>query len=209
MERLLKEKEWLLREVHHRVKNNLHTVICLLESQAAYLKGDALEAIESSEHRIYAMSLIHQKLYQTDDIKTVDMSSYLPELIGYLKDSFGMQNKLTFSLDIDHVKLGISQAIPISLIVNEAITNSFKYAFTDDSKGTIKVIMKQDEKEIKLIISDNGVGIDMAIVNDTLQSLGLRLMKGLSEDLEADIKFENSGGTKISITFKPDPLMSA
>ncbi|HMC83873.1 MAG TPA: sensor histidine kinase, partial [Chitinophagaceae bacterium] len=117
LQHLVEEKEWLLKEVHHRVKNNLHTVICLLESQAAYLQDDALKAIENSQHRIYAMSLIHQKLYQSEDVKTIDMSVYLPEFIRYLDDSFGTHYHVNFQLDIEQLMLGVSQAIPIALII--------------------------------------------------------------------------------------------
>ncbi len=129
LEQLVTEKEWLLKEVHHRVKNNLHTVICLLESQAAYLESDARQANEVSQQRIYTMSLIHQKIYQSEDIKSIDMSVYLPEFIQYLDDSFGNNLRIHFEVDIDPVQLDISQAVPVALIINEAVTNSIKYAF--------------------------------------------------------------------------------
>ncbi|MCQ6957012.1 histidine kinase dimerization/phosphoacceptor domain -containing protein [Mucilaginibacter aquariorum] len=206
LEHLLKEKEWLLKEVHHRVKNNLHTVICLLESQAAYLQDDALKAIESSQHRIYAMSLIHQKLYQSEDIKTIDMSVYLPEFIQYLNDSFGTHHLVRFHLEIEPIQLGVSQAIPLALIVNEAVTNSIKYAFAPGFVGIISISMKKYTQDIKLVIADNGVGLDPAITNMPLESLGLKLMNGLSEDINGRIVFENNKGTKIMISFNSDPL---
>ena len=134
---LLIEKDWLLKEVHHRVKNNLHTVFCLLESQAKYLADDALKAVEVSQHRIYAMSLIHQKLYQSEDIKTVDMSTYLLEFIGYLIESFDTGNYIRFESDFESVTLNIAQAIPVALIINEAVTNAIKYAFPAGKSGTI------------------------------------------------------------------------
>ena len=100
LEFLVEEKEWLLKEVHHRVKNNLQTIICLLESQAAYLENDALKAIETSQNRIYTMSLIHQKLYQSENIQTIDMALYISELIQYLKDSFNIASyKVSFRVD--------------------------------------------------------------------------------------------------------------
>jgi two-component system, sensor histidine kinase PdtaS len=141
LEHLVKEKGWLLKEVHHRVKNNLHTVICLLESQAAYVENDALKAIENSRHRMYAMSLIHQKLYQSEDVKTIDMSLYLPEFIRYLEESFDSHHHVTFRLNIEPLKLGVSQAIPIALIINEAVTNAIKYAFPSKNKGIIEITM--------------------------------------------------------------------
>ncbi|AYL95371.1 sensor histidine kinase [Mucilaginibacter celer] len=208
LQHLLTEKEWLLKEVHHRVKNNLHTVICLLESQAVYLENDALKAIESSQHRIYAMSLIHQKLYQSDDIKTIDMSLYLPEFVQYLNDSFGTQRQVRFQLDIEPIQLGVSQAIPLALIINEAVTNSIKYAFAPDTIGIISISMNQRGQDISLIIADNGIGLNPILVNMPLESLGLKLMNGLSEDINARIKIENNQGTRISIVFNIDQLQT-
>ena len=206
LQHLLDEKEWLLKEVHHRVKNNLHTVICLLESQAAYLENDALKAIENSQHRIYAMSLIHQKLYQSDDIKTIDTSKFLPEFIRYLNESLGTRRTIRFELDIEHLMLGVSQAIPIVLIVNEAVTNSIKYAFPSARNGIIMISMHQVAGLITLIIADNGIGIDPKIIHTQSESLGLKLMNGLSEDINANMHIENNEGTKITIVFKTDPL---
>jgi two-component sensor histidine kinase len=204
---LLTEKEWLLKEVHHRVKNNLHTVICLLESQAAYLENDALTAIENSQHRIYAMSLIHQKLYQTDDIKSIDMSVYIPELIQYLGDSFGTSGQVHFDLQVESINLNISHAIPLGLIINEAVTNSIKYAFPAGRKGEILISMRDDGEKVMLILADNGVGMDSkAYEAQQPDSLGLELMKGLSADIKAQVNFDVANGTRITIVFERDAL---
>jgi len=207
LQQLVTEKEWLLKEDHHRVKNNLHTVICLLESQAAYLENDALKAIEKSQHRIYAMSLIHQKLYQSEDIKTIDMKKYLPEFIQYLSDSFDTSNQIRFQLDIEPLKLSVAQAIPIALIINEAVTNSIKYAFPYNRKGEISIAIYQIGNQMKLEVADNGIGMNPNLKGTELNSLGLELMKGLSEEIRGHIEFENNKGTKISVTFKMDTLM--
>ncbi|MET0634491.1 MAG: histidine kinase dimerization/phosphoacceptor domain -containing protein [Chitinophagaceae bacterium] len=201
LQHLLAEKEWLLKEVHHRVKNNLHTVICLLESQAAYLESDARKANEISQQRIYAMSLIHQKIYQSEDIKKIDMSVYLPELIQYLDDSFGNNQQIHFDMDIDPVELDISQAVPVALTINEAVTNSIKYAFPGNRQGTIEITLHQTGDQVTLIIADNGIGIDNALINASSNSLGLQLIKGLSRDIKALVTIENINGTKISIVF--------
>jgi two-component sensor histidine kinase len=206
LQHLLAEKEWLLKEVHHRVKNNLHTVICLLESQAIYLENDALKAIENSQHRIYAMSLIHQKLYQSEDIKTIDMKVYLHEFIRYLGDSFGSTDLIHFELDIEPLKLGVSQAIPLGLIINEAVTNSIKYAFPKNEMGVISVQLHQSGEQIKLIIADNGIGMRTNIEKNELNSLGIDLMKGLSRDIKGKISFEVKNGTKITVIFNIEPL---
>jgi two-component sensor histidine kinase len=207
LQHLLTEKEWLLKEVHHRVKNNLHTVICLLESQARYLEEDALRAIENSQHRIYAMSLIHQKLYQSDNIGNIDMSVYLKELCSYLADSFGNPNHVKVQLMVENVYLNLSQAIPLGLIINEAITNSFKYAFPDKSRGTIILELKKIDDHIAVVIADNGIGmgpIDQAAAS---KSLGLELMRGLIADLEGEIHFDTDGGTRITLLFPQEQAL--
>jgi len=206
LQKLVNEKEWLLKEVHHRVKNNLHTVVCLLESQAAYLENDALKAIEISQHRIYAMSLIHQKLYQSEDIKTIDMGVYLSEFIGYLKESFDALENIHIRYDIDDLKLGVSEAIPLGLIINEAVTNAFKYAFPFHAAGEIAVALKRKGDEIRLTIEDNGVGMLFDPNNEKPSSLGLQLMKGLTQEINGKISFFKDQGTKIVITFNADPF---
>jgi two-component system, sensor histidine kinase PdtaS len=207
LENLVAGKEWLLKEVHHRVKNNLHTIICLLESQAAYLENDALKAIETSKHRIYAMSLIHQKLYQSADIKEIDMSDYLNEFVRYLAASIGVPGHIRFQSDIDPLKLGVSQAIPLGLIINEAVTNSIKYAFPENRMGVIKIGLHQIAGQIELVVEDNGVGIHPDKQNTEMNSLGIDLMKGLAEDIHGNIRIETKKGTKITVTADVDPLI--
>ena len=201
---MLAEKEWWLKEVHHRVKNNLHTIICLLESQAMYLEKDALQAIEKSQHRIYAMSLIHQKLYQNEDLQVIDMSIYLEEFIGYLKDSFDAQ-KIDFIIQVDPVQLNLQQAIPVALIINEGVTNSIKYAFENKSDPKICISMTETEEHVKLTITDNGWGFELK-EEDEGKSLGMQLIKGLSKELKGTVTIDTKGGTKLNIEFKKGPL---
>ena len=207
-DKLIGEKDWLVREVHHRVKNNLHTVICLLESQAIYLENDALKAIQISQHRIYAMSLIHQKLYQSNDIASINMQVYLHEFISYLTESFGTNDRITFTLDIDPIKMSVSQAIPLSLIINEALTNAIKYAFPDARKGHIRLSLKEVEHEIQLTILDNGIGMDPELINTELESLGLQLMKGLAAELNGKLKIQSVNGTSVEVSFEHDGVFS-
>ena len=199
LEQLLTEKEWLIKEIHHRVKNNLHTVICLLESQARHLESDALRAIEVSQHRIYAMSLLHQKIYQSEDVRTIDMASYVPEFVGYLYEGFGSPGHVRFDLDIAPIRMDIAQAIPVALIINEAVTNSLKYAFPDGQPGLICVSLQEDPEVIRLIVSDNGIGIgDISIASEG-SSMGLELMEGLTQELRGEMSMEVQGGTRIDI----------
>ncbi|UFH57548.1 histidine kinase dimerization/phosphoacceptor domain -containing protein [Spirosoma sp. KNUC1025] len=198
LEHLLDEKEWLLKEVHHRVKNNLHTIFCLLESQGTFLGSDALKVLETSQHRIYAMSLIHQKLYQSDDITTVDMKSYLAEFLLFLAESFDHSDRIRIVQEIDSVKMPSTQAVPLALIINESVTNAFKHAFPGNLKGVIQVKLHQLDNKLLLTVEDNGIGWNESVYNYQ-KSLGIQLMKGLSEELGARIYFDNQEGTRISL----------
>lgn len=204
LKEMLAEKEWWLKEVHHRVKNNLHTIICLLESQAMYLERDALHAIEKSQHRIYAMSLIHQKLYQNEDIRFIDMNIYLEEFIGYLRDSFDTQ-EIDFIINVEPVQLNLQQAIPVALIINEGVTNSIKYAFKDQIDAVINISMSETDGNVILTIMDNGQGFEMK-AEDEGKSLGIQLIKGLSKELKGTVSFNTSQGTKLNVVFKKGPL---
>lgn len=201
---MLAEKEWWLKEVHHRVKNNLHTIICLLESQAVYLEKDALQAIEKSQHRIYAMSLIHQKLYQNEDLQVIDMSIYLEEFIGYLKDSFDTSN-IEFIIKVEPVQLNLQQAIPVALIINEGVTNAIKYAFGNEEDAKIWISMTETDGTVKLTITDNGRGFELSEENER-KSLGMQLIRGLSKELKGTVVIQSKHGTKLSIVFKQGPL---
>jgi two-component sensor histidine kinase len=198
LEHLLHEKEWLLKEVHHRVKNNLHTIFCLLESQGAFLDNDALKALQTSQHRIYAMSLIHQKLYQSDDITTIDMKSYLAEFLLFLAESFETSDRIRIVQEIDSIKMPSTQAVPLALIINESVTNAFKHAFPGNLSGIIHVKLQQQADTLVLTVEDDGIGWNEGVYNHQ-NSLGIQLMKGLSEDLGAKIHFDYHEGTRISL----------
>ncbi|WP_306620539.1 tetratricopeptide repeat-containing sensor histidine kinase [Chryseobacterium ginsenosidimutans] len=204
LKKLLSEKEWLLKEIHHRVKNNLQIVISLLNTQSAYLDNeDALMAIQNSQHRMHAMSLIHQKLYQSDNLSTIDMSWYIYELIGYIKECYSSEKSIRFVLDTEKVFLDVAQAVPMGLIVNEAVNNIVKYAFPDEEKGEVMVSFKNTEKDFyELIISDNGVGLPEDFNIDETESLGMNLMRGLTDQLDGTFSLENKNGLKIIITFR-------
>lgn len=203
---LLDEKEWLLKEIHHRVKNNLQTVISLLNSQSAYLENDmALSAIKNSQHRIHSMSLIHQKLYSSENISTINMPNYIKELVEYLRESFSLGQRIRFELKIDPLELDVAQAVPLGLILNEAITNSIKYAFPDNRTGMIYVTLQATtEDKYLLTIADNGVGFDANISNKKINSFGLSLIRGLSDDLDATFSMENNNGTILKIEFSKE-----
>ena len=209
LQRLLTEKEWLLKEVHHRVKNNLHTVICLLESQARYLEEDALRAIESSQNRIFAMSLIHQKLYQSDDIGAIEVDVYITELTNYLSESFGAPSNVSIHLQLEKVMLNLSQAIPLGLIINEALTNALKYAFPNRRTGEITIELKILGSNIQILIADNGIGMPKPGNSSLPKSLGLDLIRGLASELQGTVHFESDTGTRIFVCFPMEDLNSS
>jgi two-component sensor histidine kinase len=207
LQQLLQDKEWLLKEVHHRVKNNLQIVMSLLNSQSVYVNNDAaLTAINDSQRRVYAMSLIHQKLYQSENIAAIAMPEYVNELVANLKDSFNSGSRIAFKLDIEPVNLDVSQAIPAGLIINESIVNAIKYAFPDGRRGVITVSLRyEDDDHLLLRILDNGVGLPADINTNKHSSLGLNLIRGLAKQLGGDFAINSHDGLQIAIIF---PLIS-
>jgi len=200
-DRLLEEKEWLLKEIHHRVKNNLQIVMSLLNTQSAYIENDAaLVVIRENQHRVYAMSLIHQKLYQSENVALIDIPVYISELVDYLRSSFDTHH-IRFELDIAPVKLDVAQTVPMGLILNEAVTNAIKYAFPDSS-GLITVTLRPTGGHyLALTIKDNGVGLPEGMDINQTDSLGMSLMQGLSRQLEGSFLLENKHGLTITIAF--------
>ena len=207
LQHFLTEKEWLLKEIHHRVKNNLQIVMSLLSSQSEFIENEsALTAIHDSEHRVHAMSLIHQKLYNSENVSSIDMSYYIQELVTYLSDSFNTGQRIRFEFSLEPIEMDVSQAVPLGLILNEAITNAIKYAFPDGRKGIISILLSQTTSgQCVLSISDNGIGIPKALKNKKTGSLGMSLMEGLTEDLDGKISYENKQGATIKISFKYVP----
>jgi len=210
LQHLVGEKDWLVKEIHHRVKNNFHTVMGLLGTQSGYLKSEeAINAITDSQHRVHAMSLIHQKLYQSDNLSAINMPDYIHELVDYLRDSFNCSNTIRFKLQIDRIELDLSHCIPLGLILNEAITNSIKYAFPDNMEGVISVSLDHTSAEhLLLTIKDNGVGLPAAFDIHTKDSMGMNLMQGLSEDIGGKFIICNQNGTVISIAFNYAPELT-
>jgi two-component sensor histidine kinase len=203
LEHLLTEKEWLIKEVHHRVKNNLQMVISLLNTQSAYLDNDAaIMAIQDSRRRMQTMSLIHQKLYQSENVSVIDMPVYINELVNYLKDIFSTGSGIRFEQDIAPIKLDVSQAVPVGLILNEVITNAIKYAFNGNENGIIAISMHHvHNQNLLLSIRDTGKGLpeDFDLSGNT--SLGMSLVLGLVKQLEGSFELVNKEGVEIIIKF--------
>jgi len=205
---LLAEKEWLLKEIHHRVKNNFHIVASLLEIQSSYLKNkEALSAIKDSQHRINSMSIIHQKLYQSETFSIVNMPDYIYELVEYLRDSYGIREDVRFSLQIDNIELNHASAITLGLILNETITNSIKYAFARMKHGQISISLTQiSASQLLLGIADNGRGLPGDFDSKNGASMGMELLRGLSDDLGGTLTIETKNGTHIKVIFDYKPV---
>lgn len=209
LEQLLKEKEWLVKEIHHRVKNNFHTVASLLEIQSSHLRNkEALSAIQESQHRIHSMSIIHQKLYQSETLSTIHMPEYIYELIEYLRESYAIRESIGFSLQIDNIDLNHSSAMTLGLILNEAITNAIKYAFTNTKDGKIAISLTvNSDAQILLSIADNGHGLPVGFDSKIGTSMGMELLQGLTDDLGGNFSIETNYGTHIKVVFDYKPII--
>jgi two-component system, sensor histidine kinase PdtaS len=201
--RLLTEKEWLLKEMHHRVKNNLQIAMSLLNTQSFYLENEkALAAIRQSRNRMYAMSLIHQRLYQTHSLELISMSRYIPELIDFIKDNLAGDRNIRFGLHIDPVSLDVAQAVPTGLIINEAVTNCIQYAFPERNDGAVNIVLRYlGQDDILLQIADNGIGLRADFDIKRAKSMGMELIGSLNRQLEGTMNIRNRGGLVISIVF--------
>jgi two-component sensor histidine kinase len=208
---LINEKEWLIKEIHHRVKNNFHMVIGLLDTQSEYLKNEeALVAIKESQRRIQAMAFIHQKLYQSTNLSSVEMSAYIHELVDYLQHSFNKGQQVLFRLDIMKLSLNLSHALPLALILNEAITNSIKYGFRGSKTGIIRVsLVEEHTGRFLLTIADDGMGIPLNFNYKDSDTMGMKLMEGLCEDIHGNLEIKNKAGTTITISFEYDASASS
>lgn len=206
LQHLVKEKDWLVKEIHHRVKNNFHIVMGLLGTQSAYLESkEAIQAIQESQHRVQAMSLVHQKLYQSDNLSAINMADYIYELVDYLKDSFDVHRNIQFALYIEPIELSLSHCIPLGLVLNEAITNAIKYAFPDRRNGMITVSFKRaGRNRLRLTVSDNGVGLPKGFDIQHPTSMGMKLMAGLSEDIDAKFTISTISETAVELDFTYD-----
>ena len=199
----LSEKESLLKEIYHRVKNNLQVVSGLLKLQASQAQEPSTKAaLATSGSRVQSMSLVHEMLYQSGNLAKVDMKNYISRLSNYLYEIYGVDSKrIHITQDIDELSLKIDTAIPCGLIINEIISNAFKYAFPGGRSGEIKISLKTHHATKELTISDNGVGIPASITIEKANSLGLRLICNLTKQLGGKIALHRENGSTFILTF--------
>ncbi|WP_052732750.1 tetratricopeptide repeat protein [Hymenobacter terrenus] len=199
-EDLLGQKELLLKEIHHRVKNNLQMVMSLLRAQAAELQDQgALQALQESQARVQAISLIHQFLYQSASLGQLEMDRYVRTLVSYLNKTLGRPGQVGFELALDSLLLDVDQATPMGLILNEVLTNALKYAFGSSGSGIIRVSLRQLGGQVHLEVADNGIGLPAGFVPEQSPSMGLQLIYGLARQLQAQIRFANQEGCQFNL----------
>jgi len=203
MRESIREKEILLQEVHHRVKNNLQVISSILNLQSSYVKDEkSLSILRESQNRIKSMSFIHESLYQTRDFSKIEFTGYIRSLVTNLIHTYHIRNsEIELKTDFQKSFLELDQAIPCGLIVNELVSNSLKYAFQGRNKGEIFIGFKENEGIIQLRIGDDGVGFPADIDFENTETLGLQLVNTLTEQLDARIHIDNEGGTDYLITF--------
>jgi two-component sensor histidine kinase len=206
--RLLEEKERLLKEIHHRVKNNLQVVMSLLNSQADSLQEKAaLSAIRESQHRVQAMALIHQKLYHAEGVTRIPMQDYIEEVVAYLHESYCLDHLVRFCLEVEPIELDVTQAVPLGLIISEAITNAFKYAFSDGRSGTVCLsLYRLAETTYQLTIADDGIGLPTHYNPSRCRSLGMTLLHGFSGQLGGELTLISPPGLTINLVFEEEQL---
>jgi two-component sensor histidine kinase len=204
IEKSLSEKELLLREIHHRVKNNLQVVSSLLSIQSREIEDEkALEAVNESRNRVKSMSLIHQNLYQDDDLTGIEVKSYIEKLSKSLFRSYRLDNgEVELLTDIDDLKLDVDTIIPLGLIINELLSNALKYAFPDGRSGEILVNLKVLGDSLKLTVADTGIGALENIKRSDGTSFGMKMIQAFADKLDATWDIVEDSGTKVELVIK-------
>ncbi|MEE3718693.1 PAS domain S-box protein [Tumidithrix elongata RA019] len=204
----LREKEVLIKEIHHRVKNNLHVIANLLDLQSQYIEDEKILSLFSDcQNRIHSMALIHEQLYQSSTVGEVNFNEYIQSLIDNLFDSFSTHtNDIKQEIDAEAITLNMETSIPCGLIINELVSNSLKYAFPERQGGLIRIRFYADyntnDKVLHLIVRDNGIGMNRDFDWQNSGTLGLRLVRILTRQLEGNLEVDTSNGTQFHLSFK-------
>lgn len=196
------EKEALLKEIHHRVKNNLQVISSLLSLQTRHLSDLEFKGVvEESQGRVRSMALIHEMLYQQEKLSKIDIKKYIEQLTSAIASSFKQNKEIKCNLDIEEIHLDIEKAVPIGLIINELITNAFKYAFKGIDKGMITLTLKKENKKYRLHVADNGIGLPANFSLEKIDSLGLKLVILLTQQLKGTYELGSKKGTVYTLEF--------
>ncbi len=195
------DEHFLLKEIHHRVKNNLNTIIGLLELQSQQIEDVLIkEMFRESINRIRSMAIIHEYFFRSESQSEIDLAVYIESLVDNLLLNYSdKKRELTVNYRMESILIDFDLAIPVGLIVNEIVTNSIKHGFMERSKGKIDILLAKKESKINLTIKDNGVGIPVNLDIENVKSLGLQLVKLLAAQLNADYRIFREDGTTVQI----------
>jgi PAS domain S-box-containing protein len=203
LELSLNEKEALLREIHHRVKNNLQIISSLLNLQSNYVEDDFKDILLVTQSRIKAMAMIHSKLYNSNDLTHIHIKNYIESFVSDLFYLYEIDKKIiSLNTDIEDLEMGIDTAIPLGLIINELVINILKHAFPNNQRGNIVISLKTVANKFILKISDNGVGLPYNIKLYDTETLGLQLVNNLIKQIDGSIEISRNVGTEFKIEFK-------
>jgi two-component sensor histidine kinase len=206
---LLHQRETMLREIHHRVKNNMQVMSSLLSLQSrAASNPETSRMLEENQNRIQSMALLHEILYQSEDLAVVDFSKYLRRMVDHLFRSFGVDNRqIRLHFELDPVSLELDDALPCGLLISEVISNSLKHGFPDGREGEVRIVLRrQSATVVLLILSDNGVGLPDQLDWTKTRSLGLRLVRVLAQQLRAELDIRSESGTQVKLVFTPSSV---
>jgi two-component system, sensor histidine kinase PdtaS len=207
----LREKDVLIEEVHHRVKNNLQVITSLLGLQARTIKDPATrKKFEESRYRIQAMAILHEILYESSSLAEIDFADYIRRMVEHLVRSYGAAPRVRTEVHLEALQCHRDVALPCGLIVNELLSNAFKYAFPGGKSGAIRVVLRRGPQgKVHLMVRDNGVGLPLGLDWNTSPTLGLRLVRTLARQIDADLQIRGREGTFFSITFLDGLTVSA
>ena len=212
LQQSLEDKEVLLKEIHHRVKNNLQVISSLLDLQAQHFPDESFRAaFTDSQNRIRSMALIHERLYRSTDLARIDMGEYIQDLALSLFSSYNDENRdIALQTDISAVELDVDQAMPCGFIINELVSNALKYAFIDGGKGVLYISLKPGDGDLlELVVRDTGVGLPPQFDYQQSTSLGLRLVHTLVQQLRGTLQVSGDGGAEFKMSFtiiKTNPI---
>jgi PAS domain S-box-containing protein len=200
----LEEKEMLLKEIHHRIKNNLTVISSLLSLQSNYVKdGEAREMFQESQNRARAMALIHERLYQSEDLKNINFGIYIQKLAKELLYNYTTEDKIKLVLELDQILIDVNTAIPMGLILNELVSNAIKHAFPDGRTGTIRISLEKFQDDYFILeVSDNGIGFSKDLNIGDVESFGLIIVNTLINQLEATLEITSDLGTVFRVIFR-------
>ncbi len=201
----LHEKEVMLKEIHHRVKNNMQVISSLLKLQSSYIKDEeSLQLFKNSQSRVKTMALVHEKLYRSENLSEIDLKDYIKNLSRHIMATYTtIEQRITIDYDIGDIFLDINSAVPFGLILNELISNAFKYAFPDNRDGKIFIGFNLvDNDRYCFTVKDNGIGLPDDFDISTANTLGMQLVNSLTMQLHGDLEIENKDGTSFSISFE-------